>query len=181
MKNTPQLKATDWGKPSVSVCKDLLSTDDVTNWGPQWYFELADLTIPPQALKEIQPLKKGKDWLSRYHKQLLVDSLNDSLHLKFPSPAPTLSNNVIAAQYHVAQQQKQWLKENAASYLLKPERWGQALSTDMLTNLKQAGLTKLWLGFDNWMPAFYQPDVVDDAKQAGYLVPLTTLTTLPFL
>lgn len=172
MKNTPQLKQLIGASQVYLFGKDLLSTDDVTNWWglKQWYFEQADLTIPLQALKEIQPLKKGKDWLSRYHKQLLVDSLNDSLHLKFPSPAPTLSNNAIAAQYHAAQQQKQWLKENAATYLLKPERWGQALSTDMLTNLKQAGLTKLWLGFDNWMPAFYQPNVVDDAKQAGYLV-----------
>lgn len=40
----------------------------------------------------------------------------------------------------------------------------------MVDNLNNAGLNKLWLGFDNWMPAFYQPNAVELAKQSGYLV-----------
>jgi hypothetical protein len=40
----------------------------------------------------------------------------------------------------------------------------------MIDNLNNAGLNKLWLGFDNWMPAFYQPNAVELAKQSGYLV-----------
>lgn len=40
----------------------------------------------------------------------------------------------------------------------------------MVSNLNKAGLNQLWLGFDNWMPAFYQPNAVELAKQSGYLV-----------
>ncbi len=37
----------------------------------------------------------------------------------------------------------------------------------LVNNLNKAGLNKLWLGFDNWMPAFYQPNAVELAKQSG--------------
>ncbi|MCG9677591.1 glycoside hydrolase [Vibrio sp. Isolate24] len=169
---TPQLARLIGASQVYLFGKTLISTDDVTDWWglKNWYFSQDDLTQPQAAIQEIKPLTKGRDWLSRYHKQLLVDSLNASLQLKFLAPAPSQNNNAIAEQYQAAQRQKHWLLQNASQYLISPERWGQALSLDMLDNMKKAGLTKLWLGFDNWMPAFYQPQAIDAAKQLGYLV-----------
>ncbi len=80
------------------------------------------------------------------------------------------NSNGIKEQYQAAAQRKNWLAKYAGRYLISPERWGQAISQDMVNNLKKAGLEKLWLGFDNWMPAFYQPQAIDQAKEAGYLV-----------
>ncbi|CAM3760162.1 glycoside hydrolase [Vibrio aquimaris] len=152
--------------------KGLISIEDVADWWglKQWYFEQTDLVIPSNAVKELKSLRKGKNQLYRYHKQLLVDSINNSLSGKYSTPIPSLANNTIAAQYQSAQQQKLWLNKYASKYLIASEHWGQALSTEMITNLKKAGLKNLWLGLDNWMPAFYQPQVVDRAKQEGYLV-----------
>lgn len=76
----------------------------------------------------------------------------------------------IQAQYQAAQQRKAWLTEHAGAYLKPSDQWGQGLAQPMISTLQQAGLSKLWLGLDNWMPAFYQPQVVDSAKQAGYLI-----------
>lgn len=149
--------------------KDPLSIQDVYDWWGlnAWYLERSQLIVPSEAKRE---LSKGKDWFSQYHKQLLLDSISQSLQGLYPVATPTLTDNTIQAQYAAAQNKKSWLIKNASFYLNTPETWGQALSSDMVSNLNKAGLNKLWLGFDNWMPAFYQPNAVELAKQSGYLV-----------
>lgn len=152
--------------------KDPLSTQDVKDWWglKEWYFGRSKLSISDDAKRELLPLSKGKDWLSQYHKQLLLDSISQSLKSLYPVASPTLADNTIEAQYIAAQSRKKWLFEHASSFLNSPDTWGQALSSGMVDNLNNAGLNKLWLGFDNWMPAFYQPNAVELAKQSGYLV-----------
>ncbi|WP_210472819.1 glycoside hydrolase [Vibrio crassostreae] len=152
--------------------KDPLSIQDVDDWWGlnAWYLERSKLIVPSDAKRELSSLSKGKDWFSQYHKQLLLDSISQSLQGLYPVATPTLTDNAIQAQYTAAQDKKSWLIKNASSYLNTPETWGQALSSDMVSNLNKAGLNKLWLGFDNWMPAFYQPNAVELAKQSGYLV-----------
>lgn len=152
--------------------KDPLSIQDVKDWWglKEWYVKRSKLKISEEAKRELSPLSKGKDWLSQYHKQLLLDSISQSLQSLYPVASPTLTDNKIEAQYIAAQRRKNWLSEHASSFLRSPETWGQALSSGMVDNLNKAGLNKLWLGFDNWMPAFYQPNAVELAKQSGYLV-----------
>ncbi|MGF1745103.1 glycoside hydrolase [Vibrio minamisatsumaniensis] len=152
--------------------KDPLSIQDVSDWWglKTWYLEGSKLNVSAEANRELSSLSKGKDWFSQYHKQLLLDSISQSLQVLYPVGNPTLKNNTIKAQYKAAQDKKNWLLEHASPYLNSPETWGQALSSGMIANLNKAGLNKLWLGFDNWMPAFYQPNAVALAKQSGYLV-----------
>lgn len=152
--------------------KDPLSIQDINNWWGlnAWYLERSKLIIPSEAKRELSSLSKGKDWFSQYYKQLLLDSISQSLQGLYPVATPTLTDNTIQAQHTAAQDKKNWLINNASSYLNTPETWGQALSSDMVSNLNKAGLNQLWLGFDNWMPAFYQPNAVELAKQSGYLV-----------
>ncbi|MEZ8723719.1 glycoside hydrolase [Vibrio pomeroyi] len=152
--------------------KGPFSIQDVNDWWGlnAWYLERSKLIVPSEAKRELSSLSKGKDWFSQYHKQLLLDSISQSLQGLYPVATPTLTDNAIQAQYTAAQDKKSWLIKNASSYLNTPETWVQALSSDMVSNLNKAGLNKLWLGFDNWMPAFYQPNAVELAKQSGYLV-----------
>ena len=152
--------------------KDPLSIQDVKDWWglKEWYFERSKLKISDEAKRGLSPLSRGKDWLSQYHKQLLLDSISQSLKSLYPVTSPTLTDNTIEAQYVAAQSRKKWLSEHASPFLNSPDTWGQALSSGMIDNLINAGLNKLWLGFDNWMPAFYQPNAVELAKQTGYLV-----------
>ncbi|MDH5925786.1 glycoside hydrolase [Vibrio lentus] len=152
--------------------KDPLSIQDVNDWWGlnAWYLEGSQLNISSEAKRELSPLSKSKDWFSQYHKQLLLDSISQSLQSLYPVATPTLADNTIKAQHTAAQSKKSWLIEHASSYLNTPDTWGQALSSGMVNNLNKAGLNKLWLGFDNWMPAFYQPNALELAKQSGYLV-----------
>lgn len=60
---------------------------------------------------------------------------------------------------------------NAFGDLLAPaERWGGGLSLDTISALQQAGLSRAWLGADDWRDAFWHPEAVAAAKAAGYLV-----------
>ena len=153
----------------------VLAVEDVRDWWGlrEWYFDQSQLMTDKQdtaELRELQALQQGKDWLSQYHKRLLVESVNASLNMKFPARSVTLEDNGIESQFQAAQKRKEHLAENAGQYLLPAQEWGQALSQGMIAKLQQAGLTKLWLGLDNWMPAFYQPDAVEEAKRAGYAI-----------
>lgn len=152
--------------------KDPLSISDVKDWWglKDWYLERSGLTISNSIKRELLDLDKQQGWFSQYHKQLLLDSISDSLVNKFKVDYPTLTNNTIGEQYHAAQSISAWLEQHAGNDLIQPNRWGQALSSDMLNSFKQAGLNQLWLGFDNWMPSFYHPEITQQAKQQGYLV-----------
>lgn len=149
-----------------------LSIQDVKNWWGlnEWYTKKSGLPLSDEAKKELALLSQSQGWFSVYHKQLLLDELHASLTKKFPVPHPNLQDNTIATQYQMAQARKSWLIQQAGQYLVAPSQWGQALSHDMLNIFQKAGLTHLWLGFDNWMPSFYHPEVIDKAKQLGYLV-----------
>ncbi|MGF1716572.1 glycoside hydrolase [Photobacterium chitinilyticum] len=152
--------------------RDAFAVEDVKDWWglKDWYFSQPNLEPSQEATKELNNLHQGQDWLSNYHKRLLVESINQSVNLAFPVVPTMPDSNRIKEQYQAAEQRKNWLAKHAGRYLISPERWGQAISQDMVNNLKKAGLEKLWLGFDNWMPAFYQPQVINQAKEAGYLV-----------
>ncbi|HGF7230426.1 glycoside hydrolase [Vibrio cholerae] len=146
--------------------RDLIAVQDVVDWwGLRDWFWRSEFTPSPELQKELASLNKGQDWLNQYQKKLLVGEINQALNQKFSADPSS-----IQAQYQAAQQRKAWLTEHAGAYLKPSDQWGQGLAQPMISTLQQAGLSKLWLGLDNWMPAFYQPQVVDSAKQAGYLI-----------
>ncbi|WP_084605363.1 glycoside hydrolase [Psychromonas aquimarina] len=151
---------------------ELLSVEDVSDWWglKEWYFGQNDLKVTAEAEKTLKKLRKGIDRLNRYNKRVLVDSIADSLKEKIKVKAKAQDSNYIEDQYQTAQKQKEYLVRYAGQYLIANELWGQAISKGMVNNLEQAGLKKLWLGVDKWTSAFYQPQVVEQAKSAGYLI-----------
>ncbi|PSV95100.1 glycoside hydrolase [Photobacterium angustum] len=151
---------------------DGISVQDVKDWWGlhNWLFNKSQLEIENPEVKELKNLVKGKDWLNHYQKQLMVDSINLALSKKYSAPLPSKENNTIEDQFNASQNKKNWLEKNASQFLTEPDKWGQAISSDIVNNFLKAGLTRLWLGFDNWMPAFYQPKAIEKAKKAGYLI-----------
>ena len=66
--------------------KDPLSVQDVSDWWglKAWYLKGSKLNVSKEAKRELSSLSKGKDWFSQYHKQLLLDSISQSLQVLFP-------------------------------------------------------------------------------------------------
>ncbi|KMN29758.1 hypothetical protein VI26_22600 [Chromobacterium sp. LK1] len=63
----------------------------------------------------------------------------------------------------------------------QPDSWGGGLSTKTLRALRAAGLSRLWLGVDNWEGGLWQPQAVAAGVRAGYLMAAydSYETTLP--
>ena len=150
---------------------DQLAAADVHDWNglKEWYSNIPQLTTV-ETEKTTKGRKKSREILQDHDKKCLLDSIYQFLKTEFPAAFPTMLNNQIQAQRETVQKRKTFLINHAGYYLINPERWGQALSKDMIHNLKKAGISKLWLGLNNWMAAFFQPDVVEQAKDAGFLV-----------
>ncbi|MBF4290628.1 glycosyl hydrolase, partial [Vibrio anguillarum] len=87
--------------------RDLLSEQDVSDfWALKaWYFEQPQWVASNEALKELKPLIKGKDFLSRYHKRLLIEEVNNGLN-SWIKEAPSNNEAGIASQYQAAQARK---------------------------------------------------------------------------
>lgn len=152
----------------------LISAQDVKDWRglKRWFLAESDLVsgADPTQLKELTASAGEHNWLSRYDKQLLVQAINQSLQVKFASLSPQGAANSIELQYQSAQQSKSYLAKHAHAYLQRPDSWGQGLAQSMIDHLQRAGIDNLWIGLNKWTSAFYQPQVVDSAKQAGYLI-----------
>ncbi len=151
---------------------DELAASDVKDWWglKKWYFNQTELVPTNDALKKLKPLEEDEDRLRVEDKTRLLHSIYSSLKVRFPTASPTPSNNQIKAQFYAAQNRKKVLINSAGAYLIHHKKWGQGISKDMIQNLREAGIDKIWLGFDNWMPAFFQPEVIEQAKKAGFLV-----------
>ncbi|MDO6583083.1 glycoside hydrolase [Photobacterium sp. 2_MG-2023] len=155
---------------------DGISQSDVTDWTGllKWYFHQSELSAfaSREAQTQLLPLTTANQPVSldRYQQRLLVESVNHSLSALFPFSENAGPWEQITDQFAAIQKRKAYLASHAAPFLLASDKWGQSLSSPVLETLKQAGLQKLWLGLDNWLPAFYQPEVVEQAKAAGYLV-----------
>ncbi|NAW87904.1 glycosyl hydrolase [Photobacterium halotolerans] len=155
---------------------DGISQSDVTDWTGllKWYFHQLDLSAfaSHEAQTQLLPLTTAKQPVSldHYQKRLLVESVNRSLSALFPFSEDVGPWEQITGQFDAIQKRKTYLASHAVPFLIAPEKWGQSLSLPVLETFKQAGLQKLWLGLDNWLPAFYQPEVIKQAKAAGYLV-----------
>lgn len=168
----PQLKHLIGASHVYLFGDDVLAIEDVKDWWGlnEWYFTQTELMLTKDAKKGLLKLRKGTRWLSKSHKRLLVESINLSLTRLITVEQTAPNNNGIKQQFEAAQKRKAWLVTNANTYLIDAELWGQGLSKGMINNLIAAGLSKLWIGLNKWTSAFYQPQVVDQAKQAGYLI-----------
>ncbi|GLR71945.1 glycoside hydrolase [Agaribacter marinus] len=152
--------------------RDGISKEDVKHWKGliKWLLAQSTFKLDSKNRSELEALVDGRRWISNYYKQTIIDKINRSLDTMYSVPAPTMLNNTIETQYTAAQSKKKWLMNNAGQYLNDSAYWGQAISKDMVGLLQSTGLSRLWLGLDNWLPAFYQPEVIESAKSAGYLV-----------
>lgn len=149
-----------------------ISIHDVKDWQGLnvWALKQSIFTVTKDLKQALLSANRKKSYLSKYHQHSLINTINQYLSSTFKVPNPTITDNSIEKQFQATQKKKQWISEHLGLYLIEPTKWGQALSQDVLDSLYQSGLKRLWLGFDNWLPAFFQPQVIKDAKRLGYLI-----------
>lgn len=102
----------------------------------------------------------------------LVRAINAGLLQAHPRPvvAPLPGGHDPAAEAAWAQAIRTELVAAFGPLLAPADRWGGGLSVDTIAALQAAGLTRAWLGADDWRDALWHPEAVAAAKAAGYLV-----------
>lgn len=171
LNQNPELKKLIGASHTYLFGRDEIAPADVQDWAglEEWFHNISQPT-PTEEPVELRKAQRVERLLQDHDKQYLLDSIYQFLETQFPIPSPTMFNNQIQVQKDNAHKRKQFLFNHTGYYLIDPHRWGHAISKDMIQNLKKAGITKLWIGLDNWMPAFFQPEVIKQAKEAEFLV-----------
>jgi len=112
-------------------------------------------------------------FVSAYSRAALTRAVNDALRRAVPmapvEPLPGGHDPAAEAAWAVGPLRNA-LTEAFGPLLAPPERWGGGLSLDTVAALQKAGLTRAWLGVEDWRDALWHPGAVAAAKAAGYLV-----------
>lgn len=121
------------------------------------------------ALQEVANWQAG---VSAFRRLELTRALNAALQTVLPlKPVePLPGNHDPAANVAWGQMIRVRLVEAFGPWLAEPRRWGGGLSLDTVEALRKAGLSKAWLGADDWRDALWHPEAVAAAKASGYLV-----------
>jgi hypothetical protein len=124
--------------------------------------------IGADAESVIQQLKGQEP--GGWQQALLMAGINHALTSQVPLNATPDEGNFLQVQAQQARQVRELAQHQLGSYLVTSDRWGQGLSEPVIDKLQQAGLSRLWLGVDNWTAAFLHPGAVTRAKSLGYLI-----------
>ncbi|MDR6290956.1 hypothetical protein E9232_003482 [Inquilinus ginsengisoli] len=112
-------------------------------------------------------------FVAPYRRAALVRAVNDGLRRAVPmaavDPLPGGHDPAAEAAW-AAGPMRAALVDAFGPMLAPPQRWGGGLSLDTVTALQKAGLTRAWLGTEDWRDALWHPEAVAAAKAAGYLV-----------
>ena len=152
----------------------LLAQEDVKNWpGLIGFLQSAAgaslwQSMDSEERNTVQQLQ-GREPES-WQKQPLTEAINRALVALVPLGSTPDKPSFLVAQQQQAVKVQQLAQQLLGNFLVPPEQWGPGLSETVINSLHQAGLSRLWLGTDNWTAAFMHPQAVKLAKRAGYLV-----------
>ncbi|KXI28429.1 glycoside hydrolase [Paraglaciecola hydrolytica] len=105
-----------------------------------------------------------------YQQWQLTSAINLAMDKLYPAYGDANSQAVIEQQYQAIQQQQRWLEQHLGPFLQAQNRRGQGVSVPVIEALTKAGLNNLWLGVNKWTSAFANPQAIEAAKHAGYLI-----------
>ena len=117
-------------------------------------------------------LKGAGRALNPYQQRSVLRALNAALNRAARQSWQTVSEpdmHVLAKRY--GELRGEFAQVFAAALVPHPERWGDAVSLNMIERLQQAKLPRLWLGVgEAWEAGLWHPEAVRAGVAAGYLV-----------
>lgn len=134
----------------------LLVPQDVRDW------PALQKAIPAQWLDTAERRQAQRDGAIARHRhaqETLLQAIDAAMKARHPG--------------HDAQafgQRRQALVAAFGPMLGQPSTWGDASSPKMIARLREAGLSRLWLGLPQWTAGFASPEGIAAAREAGYLI-----------
>lgn len=128
----------------------------------------------------IAALKNGIAY--KTEKNIILKALNTSLcYPDFYNEglAPSISEEekkyLVESKKEIPTEKRYSINKKIMKAILKDtlgemNRWGQETSTEVIKDMKNSGLNKVWVGLPNWNQALINPEFVKEAEKDGYLV-----------
>lgn len=122
----------------------------------------------------------GQDYVSDYQKNVVCRAITEAVGSEdfYQSTAlPAMSERTRTLQnrdnLNAAEQimlNKSVLCDNLKGVLKEPEAWGREEGVSLVEKMRDSGIASAFLGLDNWVNAWYHPEMVQTAVDSGYLM-----------
>lgn len=159
-----------------SVLKNSLSSAPMT-WIKK---QLKETEEGQEALKALEQME-NQDYVDNYQKNIICRELSNlMLNKKFYNQQifplqdnemkQLLQKQTKLNELEIIQLNKHALFTNLKAAFAPVEQWTDAQTTDLIEEIKNSGIDKVWIGLNDWTQAFVKPEMVEKAKEEGYLI-----------
>lgn len=182
-----------YGAPQIYLWSESILTDADVMWpklrtilpvslGPWLVQLLAGSADGSDELAQVLKDIKKQDYLDKYQKRVVLSALNQRMKLSgfysssvFPKPGEEAQKLIDQGMSKLSEQKlyelnKLLLKSALQDAVPAISAWGQAGSTDLIKELSSSGVKNAWIGLPNWADGLMNPQLVDEANRAGYLI-----------
>lgn len=121
-----------------------------------------------------------QDYVDQYQKDKICQLITQAVKADhfydeelFPivsDPMKSLLQKETLNEMETIQRNKLALSANLPDVFTGIDNWGASFTTDILREMRDAGIDKAWIGLDNWENAFVNPELVTTANELGYLI-----------
>ncbi|MGL5069314.1 MAG: glycoside hydrolase [Sarcina sp.] len=189
------------GAPQIYLWNNRVIEPDNINW--QQLIKSFNPEVKAQIINILQ--KQGGDqdqiqalqqlgsqgFVDKYTKNLITNAITNACMSKdFYSPTifknttpqiQALLNKGIVnlTQAQIINLNEMLLKEVMPNAFAPVADWANSATTDIINDMKVAGIPRVWIGLNDWTQAYMKPQMVTDAVNKGYLIaPYDSYTTI---
>ncbi|MFS0918263.1 glycoside hydrolase [Brevibacillus sp. 179-C 1.1 NHS] len=134
-----------------------------------------------ESIQQFREIHK-QDYVADYQKKAIINGLNYVLRSR-EFYNPKLFTNVDGkakeligkgidslTESQLYDLNKRLLKSVLKDVVPPVEEWGNADSTELLKEMKAAGIDQAWIGLPDWTAAYMKPEFIQQANDTGYLI-----------
>ncbi|NOV04779.1 glycoside hydrolase [Paenibacillus planticolens] len=182
-----------YGAPQIYLWSESILTDSDVRWpqlrtllpvglGPWLIKILASTTDGSKELEQVLKQISKQDFMDNYQKKVVLSALNQALKMRelytpalFPNPGDEARKLIEAGIDKLSEEKLYDLNKLLLKSILKDavkeiSDWGQTDSTELIKEMREAGIENAWLGLSSWSSGLMNPQMVSEGSKDGYLI-----------
>lgn len=181
-----------YGAPHIYLWNQRIVTPDNIQWNAFLNFIQSDIMAyvveQTEELKMDQEFKtvldelKSQNYVNDYQKNVICNVLSSLMKKEdfYNKSVLKETNEMIKSLFkkgienlnpmEIIELNKNLLYENIAGVFTPVSTWADSATTDIMNEMKSAGIENAWIGLDNWETAYAKPSILSEAKTDNYLI-----------